>query len=141
MILVFVEAGDDVELLAILSQHLRKTKCTLIEARDGEEALAMARKHQPDLMILDVMMPGLSGWEVAKRVRDDSALANTGIIMLTAIGEALTTSGVEDEVVRARLLAMGCGLAQGYLFSRPVPEPDMSSMLARGRRWGPITPP
>ncbi len=82
-------ADDDVELLAILSQHLRKTKCTLIEARDGEEALAMARKHQPDLMILDVMMPGLSGWEVAKRVRDDSALANTGIIMLTAIGEAL----------------------------------------------------
>lgn len=82
-------ADDDVELLAILSQHLRKTKCTLIEARDGEEALAMARKHQPDVMILDVMMPGLSGWEVAKRVRDDAALENTGIIMLTAIGEAL----------------------------------------------------
>ena len=82
-------ADDDVELLAILSQHLRKTKCTLIEARDGEEALSLARKHQPDLMILDVMMPGLSGWEVAKRVRDDASLENTGIIMLTAIGEAL----------------------------------------------------
>jgi DNA-binding response OmpR family regulator len=82
-------ADDDVELLAILSQHLRKTKCTLIEARDGEEALSLARKHQPDLMILDVMMPGLSGWEVAKRVRDDATLQNTAIIMLTAIGEAL----------------------------------------------------
>ncbi|MGZ7039877.1 MAG: response regulator transcription factor [Thermoanaerobaculia bacterium] len=82
-------ADDDVELLAILSQHLRKTKCTLIEARDGEEALSLARKHQPDLMILEVMMPGLSGWEVAKRVRDDASLENTGIIMLTAIGEAL----------------------------------------------------
>ena len=82
-------ADDDVELLAILSQHLRSTKCTLIEARDGEEALALARQHHPDLMILDVMMPGLSGWEVAKRVRDDDALKTTAIIMLTAIGEAL----------------------------------------------------
>src|SRR4029077_7419145 len=82
-------ADDDVELLAILSQHLRSTKCTLIEARDGEEALALARQHHPDLMILDVMMPGLSGWEVAKRVRDDDALKATAIIMLTAIGEAL----------------------------------------------------
>jgi len=82
-------ADDDVELLAILAQHLRKSRCTLIEARDGEEALSLARKHHPDLMILDVMMPGLSGWEVAKRVRDDEKLSGTGIIMLTAIGEAL----------------------------------------------------
>lgn len=82
-------ADDDVELLAILAQHLRKTKCTLVEARDGNEALALARKHHPDVMILDVMMPGLSGWEVAKRIRDDDALKHTSIIMLTAIGEAL----------------------------------------------------
>lgn len=82
-------ADDDVELLAILSQHLRTTRCTLIEARDGEEALTLARQHRPDLMILDVMMPGLSGWEVAKRVRDDASLKGTAIIMLTAIGEAL----------------------------------------------------
>lgn len=82
-------ADDDVELLAILVQHLKSTPCKLIEARDGEEALALAREHKPDLMILDVMMPGLSGWEVAKRVRDDDALAHTGIIILTAIGEAL----------------------------------------------------
>jgi DNA-binding response OmpR family regulator len=82
-------ADDDVELLAILSRHLRNMKCSLIEARDGEEALALAREHHPDLMILDVMMPGLSGWEVAKRVRDDATLQGTSIIMLTGIGEAL----------------------------------------------------
>jgi DNA-binding response OmpR family regulator len=82
-------ADDDVELLAILSRHLRTMKCSLIEARDGEEALALAREHHPDLMILDVMMPGLSGWEVAKRVRDDATLQGTSIIMLTGIGEAL----------------------------------------------------
>lgn len=82
-------ADDDVELLAILVQHLRGRPCTIVEARDGNEALELARKHKPALMILDVMMPGLSGWEVAKRVRDDASLAGTGIIVLTAIGETL----------------------------------------------------
>ena len=82
-------ADDDVELLAILVQHLRGRKFKIVEARDGNEALELARKHKPALMILDVMMPKLSGWEVAKRVRDDKELANTGILVLTAIGESL----------------------------------------------------
>jgi DNA-binding response OmpR family regulator len=82
-------ADDDVELLAILVQHLRSRKCEIVEARDGNEALDLARKHKPAVMILDVMMPGLSGWEVAKRVRDDKELEHTGIIVLTAIGESL----------------------------------------------------
>lgn len=82
-------ADDDVELLAILVQHLKGRKCEIIEARDGNEALDLARTHKPSVMILDVMMPGLSGWEVAKRVRDDKALEHTGIIVLTAIGESL----------------------------------------------------
>lgn len=89
--LTILVADDDVELLAILVQHLRSRKCTLVEARDGNEALELARKHKPSLMILDVMMPGLSGWEVAKRVRDDSSLEKTGIIVLTAIGEQLNS--------------------------------------------------
>lgn len=82
-------ADDDVELLAILVQHLKSRKCKIIEARDGNEALDLAREHKPSVMILDVMMPGLSGWEVAKRVRDDKDLEHTGIIVLTAIGESL----------------------------------------------------
>lgn len=83
-------ADDDVELLAILTEHLKSSRsCHLLEARDGDTALALAREHRPDLLILDVMMPGLSGWEVAKRVRDDEHLRGTGILVLTAIGEAL----------------------------------------------------
>lgn len=82
-------ADDDVELLAILARHMKTLHCDLVEARDGEEALKLAKQHRPDLMILDVMMPGLSGWEVAKRVRDDDDLRETGVIMLTGIGESL----------------------------------------------------
>ena len=82
-------ADDDVELLAILSRHLRNRGATVIEARDGDEALARVREDRPHLVLLDVMMPGHSGWEVAKRIRDDDALRGTGILMLTGIGEAL----------------------------------------------------
>ncbi len=101
--LTILVADDDVELLAILVHHLRSRKFRVIEARDGDEALAQARSQRPDLMVLDVMMPGLSGWEVAKRVRDDESLASTGILVLTAIGEALnalTSSlyGADDQM-------------------------------------------
>jgi DNA-binding response OmpR family regulator len=62
---------------------------TVLEASDGEMALTVARRELPDLMILDVMMPGKSGWEVCKDVRDDDLLKHTGVIMLTGIGEKL----------------------------------------------------
>jgi DNA-binding response OmpR family regulator len=43
----------------------------------------------PDLVVLDVMMPGMSGWEVCRKIREDIALAHTGVVMLTGIGENL----------------------------------------------------
>jgi CheY-like chemotaxis protein len=61
----------------------------VLEASDGEQAWALAQEHLPDLVILDVMMPGMSGWEVCRKIREDVALAHTAIIMLTGIGENL----------------------------------------------------
>jgi len=55
-------------------------------ARDGEEGLAAIRAQRPDLVILDVMMPGRSGFEVCEAVRSDAALAGVRILMLTAKG-------------------------------------------------------
>ena len=57
-----------------------------MKANNGSEGIQMARKHQPDLVILDVMMPGLDGFEVAKAIRKDKQLQNTTIIFLTAKG-------------------------------------------------------
>ena len=82
-------ADDDLEILALVRRHLRKTDAVVVEASDGEEALAMAREEKPDLVILDVMMPGMSGWEVCRAIREDDALAGTAVIMLTGIGERL----------------------------------------------------
>lgn len=82
-------ADDDVEILALVTRHLRRKDATILEASDGEEALKTARREKPDLVVLDVMMPGMSGWEVCRAIREDAALAGTGVIMLTGIGERL----------------------------------------------------
>jgi DNA-binding response OmpR family regulator len=82
-------ADDDPDLLAMVVRHLKTMKCKVIEASDGEAALALAKKERPDLMIIDVMMPGKSGWEVCKAVREESSLGATGVIVLTGIGEQL----------------------------------------------------
>jgi DNA-binding response OmpR family regulator len=84
---VLLIADDDPEILTMLSLRLGKKGYTVIEAADGIATLRHAREKQPDLVVLDVMMPGKNGWEVARELRSDPQLANVGIVMLTAIGE------------------------------------------------------
>jgi DNA-binding response OmpR family regulator len=82
-------ADDDLEILALVARHVKSLGAEVLEASDGEEALRVARREKPDLIVLDVMMPGMSGWEVCRAVREDDALASTGVVMLTGIGERL----------------------------------------------------
>jgi DNA-binding response OmpR family regulator len=88
---VILVADDDPDMLALVTRHLRSMKCKVVEASDGEMAFALAKKELPDLMILDVMMPGRSGWEVCKAVREDDDFKDTGVIVLTGIGETLNS--------------------------------------------------
>jgi DNA-binding response OmpR family regulator len=71
----------------MLGIRLSKRGYEVLEAADGLQTLEKAREHHPDLVLLDVMMPGKNGWEVAKELRADESLRNVGIVMLTAIGE------------------------------------------------------
>jgi len=80
-------ADDDPQILTMLGIRLAKKGYTILEASDGLQTLKQARDHHPDLVLLDVMMPGKNGWEVAKELRGDDDLKNIGIVMLTAIGE------------------------------------------------------
>jgi DNA-binding response OmpR family regulator len=84
---VILIADDDPEILTMLGIRLSKKGYEVLEAVDGHQTLNLARKHAPDLVLLDVMMPGRNGWEVAKELRSDPAFSNLGIVMLTAIGE------------------------------------------------------
>lgn len=84
---VILIADDDPEILTMLGIRLSKKGYEVLEAVDGNQTLNLARKHHPDLVLLDVMMPGKNGWEVAKELRSDDEFGNVGIVMLTAIGE------------------------------------------------------
>ncbi len=82
-------ADDDPQILAMVAMRLGNRGYRVLEARDGTEALKLARNERPDLVVLDVMMPNMNGWEVARALRGDAALKSMGIVMLTAIGERI----------------------------------------------------
>ena len=83
-------ADDDPEILGLVSRQMRTLpEVDVVEASDGEEALRSAKEHVPDLVVLDVMMPGMSGWEVCRAIREDDTLDGTKVLMLTGIGERL----------------------------------------------------
>jgi DNA-binding response OmpR family regulator len=84
---IILIADDDPEILTMLGIRLSKKGYQVLEAVDGNQTINLARKHHPDLVLLDVMMPGKNGWEVAKELRSDDDFGNLGIVMLTAIGE------------------------------------------------------
>ena len=85
-------AEDEPAMLSLVSRHVRSLGLDVVEASDGDLAWELAQAHRPDLVMLDVMMPGMSGWEVCKRVKAHAAegqFGATGVIMLTGIGENL----------------------------------------------------
>jgi DNA-binding response OmpR family regulator len=82
-------ADDDLEILNLTRSLLRRRPVEILEATDGDEAMRLILENRPALVILDVMMPGQTGWEVCRSIREHDELAETGVIMLTGIGERL----------------------------------------------------
>ena len=82
-------ADDDSDIRRILSMHLEERPWRLLQARNGAEALETILVEGPDLVILDVMMPELTGWEVLKYLRSKEELRSTRVLMLTGIGATL----------------------------------------------------
>ncbi len=78
---------DDPEIVLMLSTRLGHRGYKITTANDGHRALEHAKRDKPDLVLLDVMMPGKSGWEVARALKQDPATQNIKIVMVTAIGE------------------------------------------------------
>ena len=79
-------AEDEAHIVTSLEFLMRTCDYEVRVARDGEEALRMAREWHPDLLLLDVMMPLCNGFEVCRRLREDPALRALKIVMLTAHG-------------------------------------------------------
>lgn len=83
-------ADDEPDILEILEYNLRAQGYNLVTARNGNEAIQIAKEVKPDLIILDVMMPGKNGFDVCSVLRLNPDLANTVIIFLTALNSDTT---------------------------------------------------
>jgi two-component system phosphate regulon response regulator PhoB len=80
-------ADDEPAIVELVRVTLEDPCVEVLEAQTGSDALELARTARPDLVLLDVHMPGLTGVEVCRRLRQDPSLAGTCVVMLTAAGQ------------------------------------------------------
>jgi CheY-like chemotaxis protein len=91
---------------------------TFVEARDGKQAVEYARTHHPDLVLLDVMMPEMDGYQVCRILKSDPILKNIPIILVSALGHA------EDRAVARDLGAFD-------FINKPFEESDLHAIVRR----------
>jgi two-component system, OmpR family, alkaline phosphatase synthesis response regulator PhoP len=98
-------ADDEPDILEIIEYNLHAEGFEVFTAKNGNEAIDKAKRHQPDLIILDIMMPGKTGMEVCNLLRQQPAFKNTLIIFLTALSDEGTEvkgleSGADDYLTK-----------------------------------------
>jgi two-component system alkaline phosphatase synthesis response regulator PhoP len=84
---VILVVDDNQQNLELLQVYLEDVDCLSIPASDGPEALDIISKNPPDLILLDVMMPKMSGFEVCRRIKSDPKTSDIPVIMVTALNE------------------------------------------------------
>jgi len=109
-VLIVDDERHNRELLEVM---LKPEGFLLLSAANGEEALAIMSRQPPDLILLDVMMPGMDGYEVARRIKSDPDTKSIPIIMLTALNDR-----------NARMLGLNAG-AEDFL-TKPVDRAELS---------------
>src|SRR3954468_17937030 len=84
---VVLIADDNDDVVALLKSYLRPLNCDILAARDGEEALAVAQQRLPEVVLLDVMMPKRSGWEVCQTLKAVQRTSRIAVVLVTGRGE------------------------------------------------------
>lgn len=115
---------DEPDITALVAYHLAKAGYQVTTATSGSEALRVAEEHAPDLVVLDLMLPGLSGYEVLEAMRRRPQTQDVGVILLTARRE---------EADRIRGLSLG---ADDYLVKPFAPQELVLRVGAVLRRIG-----
>ena len=116
---------DERDIIEIIQYNCEKEGYTVLSATNGEKGLEIARTRRPAAVLLDLMLPGLDGIEVAKRLRRDPETRETAIIMLTAKGE-------ESDVI----LGLGVG-ADDYVV-KPFKLKELLARIKAVLRRGPV---
>lgn len=87
---------DEPDIVEILTYNLEKEKFKVVKAYSGEECITQAIEHQPDLIIMDVRMPGMNGIEACRSIRLIEGMQTTPILFLTADSDEFTTMRAFD---------------------------------------------
>jgi two-component system alkaline phosphatase synthesis response regulator PhoP len=84
---VILVVDDNVPNLELIQAYLEDVDCQVVPAHDGIEALDLVARRKPDLILLDIMMPKMSGFEVCRRLKRDPETSDIPVIMVTALNE------------------------------------------------------
>jgi CheY-like chemotaxis protein len=124
--ILLVEDFDDAR--ELYSTCLRSSGYDVIEAATGADAVALARSVTPDLILMDMLLPGIDGWQATAELKNDPQLRHVPIV-------ALTAHALSDE--RERIAKLGC---DGFL-AKPCLPPDLIRTVDRilGRAAAPET--
>jgi two-component system alkaline phosphatase synthesis response regulator PhoP len=128
-------ADDEPDIIEILKYNLEKEGYQVITAKDGDEALEKARNLQPDLIVLDMMMPRKSGMEVCELLRAQSAFRDTLIMFLTALSDETTqlkgfSTGADDYV--SKPVSTSVFVSKVNALFRRVKKPDHQAITIDG---------
>lgn len=109
---------DHPDILRLLEMSLKPGDYTIFSATDGLAALEAVQRERPDLVILDVKMPGLDGYRVLHRIKSDPELRETVVVMLTVHDQP------ED-------MALGLDIGADYYLSKPFRPSDVCELVHR----------
>lgn len=116
---------DEKDIIEVLQYNLEREGYVVLSATNGENGLDLARERYPSAVILDLMLPGLDGLEVAKRLRNDTRTRDIAILMLTAKGE-------ESDIV------LGLGVGADDYVTKPFRFKEVLARLQAVLRRGPL---
>jgi DNA-binding response OmpR family regulator len=129
---------DERDIVDLISYNLQRNGYAVVTAADGNAALLAAQRDKPDLILLDLMLPGLDGTDVTRKLKADARTADIPIVMLTAKGEETDvvvglTLGADDYItkpfsMKILLARVGSVLRR----SEPSPQPHNEGMIRAG---------
>jgi len=116
---------DEADILDVLAYTLAREGFHVLSTRDGGEAAAIARREAPRLVLLDLMLPGLDGLEVCRKLKADAVTRDIPVVMLTAKGE-------ESDVV------LGLGIGADDYITKPFSPKELVARVKAVLRRGPL---
>ncbi|MBN2081024.1 response regulator [bacterium] len=116
---------DEANILEVIAYNLKRENYQVLVCQDGEEGLSLVRREAPDLVLLDLMLPGLDGIEVCRRLKADPLTSDIPIVMVTAKGE-------ESDIV------LGLGIGADDYIPKPFSPRELVARVRAVLRRGPL---